>query len=331
MATVTSVITNAINQANRYSNDAASMAKSAATAGMSTSSLGEQQYLRKPDIRIENFAPDDKQGNEFRIEYANRLNLDIEKFNDQFNTLMNTYYLNTDIDGNSIKQRIDKDLAGYLEKVIQTGKMLPEDAEQQIWDRTRDRDNLELERLTDSLLQSFASRGFSMAPGALSAKIALAEIEASRKASERNREISIENYRLAIENQKFAVDKLMQLRREMERFILDYIDLYFVKIPAKNADLERTIADLNRSAWQAVAQYYQLLIQVEGFKLDVDKYNSNLKFQAQQFQVGANQADFNRRVQSAISAAQTLASVAASYAGAQNSVTSLNESTIINK
>lgn len=99
--------------------------------------------------------------------------------------------------------------------VIAGGTGLDADIEAAIWARAKAK--LEMQRRTawDNTLDQFASRGFTIPPGALAGGLANVQLESDRAHQQLNYEISIEQARLAQNNTQFTVSASTQLENTL--------------------------------------------------------------------------------------------------------------------
>jgi hypothetical protein len=106
-----------------------------------------------------------------------------------------------------------------LDTVQNGGTGLASDVEEAIWTRARARKDLEIEAAYDEAEEYFASRGFSLPPGALSGRLAAVQLETLRANQQLNYEIMIEQARLAQTNTHFAITSAIQ----QEQTIMEYV------------------------------------------------------------------------------------------------------------
>ena len=144
------------------------------------------------------------------------------------------------------------------------------------------------ERTYDEALNFWAARGFSMPPGALTARLKEALTEQTRADAELNKDIAIEQARLAKEHQQFIISSGLQ----MENQLMDYanlvagrafesakftaqiaVDIFNAKVLKYNADLEtyKTAAAVYESQVRAgLLELERYKAQLEGVRLSSD-------------------------------------------------------------
>lgn len=162
--------------------------------------------------------------------------------------------------------------------------------EQALFERTRARELTTMATEADTVLSSFAARGFPLPPG--EAAIALAEVQqrAYDKVSSTNREITLERSRLYVENRQFTLREA----RELEALLLQYHTAFMERsLNASKAVLDAAISIFNTQiarynarvqAYQTEATIYEsriraALSQVEVYRAQVQAANLALDVQ----------------------------------------------------
>ncbi len=90
------------------------------------------------------------------------------------------------------------------------GTGLGSDVEDAIWERARNRVESERERRHDETLEYFSSRGWTVPPGVLAARLKEVDTESSRQLLDINRDIAVEQARLAHEQLKAIIATVVQ-------------------------------------------------------------------------------------------------------------------------
>lgn len=147
------------------------------------------------------------------------------------------------------------------------GTGLGSDVEDALWERGRSRQAILNERVYDEANEFFASKGYTIPPGALGGRLTEALAEQTRADAQLNFEILIEQARLARAQSEYTMDAALRLEgQDKEQFnnvanrALDY---------AKAA--AQVIIDFYTAKVQAfVAKYQGIKLMVEAEKLKVD-------------------------------------------------------------
>lgn len=95
--------------------------------------------------------------------------------------------------------------------------------EAQIWQRGRDRILIDGQRAEAQAMDEFTARGFSLPPGALTAKINATRFEGMKAIGEFSRDAAIKQAEIEIENIRFAVDAAVKARMSAMAAASDYI------------------------------------------------------------------------------------------------------------
>lgn len=150
-----------------------------------------------------------------------------------------------------------------LSSILQSGGTgLGADVENALWERARDRVALLKERQYDEALNFFASRGWTIPPGALMGRLEEALTEQTRSDEQLNYEIMIEQARIAKETTQKNIDQILQFESE-------YIKL--------NSDLNNRALESAKALHQAAidtinANIARHNLRLEGFRVASDHY-----------------------------------------------------------
>lgn len=118
---------------------------------------------------------------------------------------------------------LDEALDWLENTIVNGGTGIPAEIENLIWQRHRDNIAREILQAQNSAYAEFTARGFSLPPGALSAKLENINVEGLKKSAEASRDLAIERMKIEIENVKFAVELATKTRFEALRAASDYL------------------------------------------------------------------------------------------------------------
>lgn len=316
-AIVAANLANAISQASNLTDLARNYSQSAISASRGYTTSRMPDAIPIPSITVLPFTPDEKLGTQYRLNYDANLAELKDDFKKLFDELVAEYFNGALIEASD----------SWLLDVIQNGTLgLPNAVEDAMWQRGRDRENAASAQYEDEAMTQFAARGFGMPPGALMHALAKQRTASGDKVSQFNREVAINRAEMAIKNTQFAIEKAIDLRRSMQDFILNYVRAY-MNLGDLAGNRAKTIADLDRSVWEATAQYYQSLVQVERLKVDVREFNNSMSRDMQRIDIDSFNKSLQNQTQAALEIAQTFGRMAAAYAGAQNTNASISNNT----
>lgn len=108
--------------------------------------------------------------------------------------------------------------AKILNDVQNGGTGLDVDVEEDIYDRARERQRVENERLYREMEDQFSATGFRLPSGALASRLQQAAEEISRKTDQTNREITISQAELAQNNTQFSVQQAVACEKILRDF-----------------------------------------------------------------------------------------------------------------
>ena len=147
-----------------------------------------------------------------------------------------------------------------LRQMWDGGLGLPRDVEQAIYDRMYAREDLAIGRDIDAAYTEFASRGFTMPPGMLSARIDALRADGQRNKLAASRELAIRAADVQIENLRFACQQGIAAEQLLstiyENMLRRGLDAARAEMDAQLSVLNAHVAVFNarQSAWSAQAQ-----------------------------------------------------------------------------
>jgi len=139
--------------------------------------------------------------------------------------------------------------------------------EAELYDRARDRQRDENERLYRESEDTFSATGFPLPPGALAARLAEVSAEISRKNDQMSREIMINQAELAQKNTQFMVEKGIQL----EGILRDF----FNQQSNRALDAAKSVATIGIEVFKALVTKYSAAL--ESYKAEAAVYESRIK------------------------------------------------------
>ena len=161
-----------------------------------------------------------------------------------------------------------------LSLVNEGGTGLADDVEEAIWQRAQDRQALKNEQMYDEAETFFASRGFTLPPGALSGRIAGVQKEIARADQQLNYEIMIEQARLAQTNTHFALTTAVQHEANIMGYVSGVAEraLNAAKIVQETAiaifNAEVTKCNQKLAVYQTCAAVYESRIKAASLGLE---------------------------------------------------------------
>ncbi len=208
----------------------------------------------------------------------------------------------------------------WLQNTITNGGTgIPFAIERAIWDRARGREMIEAVRMEQEAVNQFASRGFSMPPGAMAYRMMEIQQDAANKSSTLSRDIAVKNVEIEIANIKFAIEQGLQVRFGVLKALNDYLQLLLKKTET-NIDYAKAVTDVKSKLLAAASDYYRAMIAEANLEVQV----MQLRQTSGDAMVGYEVSAYTQFVKGQIGAAATIANVIASAAaGALNAVGSI--------
>jgi hypothetical protein len=320
-STVEQIIDNAQTAANTAQEKAISYADAAKTAANSALSLGSVHTPDEPNVTVLPFTPTEDLSTLFSGAVGDFDNEFETDFTNQANTFLSTWFPNF---AACLKEQVD----GWICNTIQNGGTgIPAAVENQIWERSRNKETKEATRLKSEAQEAFASRGFSLPSGVLYAQLAMIDQAASDKISTHARDVAIKQVDIEIENIRFAVDQGVRLRLGVVQALIGYLNA-FLQVPQIATDRAKTQSELKRRLWEASAAYYRALIDAARLVLDYDKLRVERDLGIQAHEVEEFIARIRSRVDAAVSAAEEMGKIAQAALSAQNTLAEISSQTI---
>lgn len=240
---------------------------------------------------------------------------------DSFAAFMSQYYPNHGVDDEYLRTKL-------IEIIEGGGTILPPAIEDAVYNRARGRNDMDALAAEQAAYADFASRGFSMPPGAV-----LALADAARRIShEKNAgvssDIAVKQAELLASNVRFALEELNKMRRDAIGDAVKYIGVLIDAIKTRNTDVGAIVQA--RSVFiDSYYKYYSLLNDKAKLELDAENYDASYESRAADTNVSAFTARVEAQVRAAVAGADSAGRIAAAAIGAQNTMTSIGASTIV--
>jgi len=305
----------ALDEAIGFANDAQTAASTVIT------SLPNVPSPTHPNVEIPPFNPDTDLSGEFTRAFDDAVAAFGPDLQAEMTSFLDTYFpkfdecLTTSVDG------------WICDTITNGGTGLNADVENAIWERSRERELLEAQRQKDTVVRTFASRGFDLPAETLSAQLAMVDQDAANKASTHSRDVAIKQAEIEIENVRLAVQVGVQLRLGIVNALVAYLNVFMRpwELAIRKA---AALVDAKARLWQTSATYYSALIAAEQLQLQYDELR---------IRTGLHQGDqyvkqitelVNARVNAAIASAEAMGQMAAAAMGAQASLGNVAHQTV---
>lgn len=201
--------------------------------------------------------------------------------------------------------------------------------EQAIWDRGRAREVVTSNRKAREAIRSFAMRGFSKPPGALSLEVQDAIQEAQNNTVALSRDVMIKQADLEQTNRRFS----MELAEKMEEAMIAYTNQQMQRALEKAKLLQQFIIDIYQqevAAYGVIIQAYGARVGAETAafkaKTDMQVAEANIRLESAKTQLQALIQGVTLRVEVAKAGAQIAAQLAAAALSATSMSGSLQSS-----
>ncbi len=282
-ATVNSIIEKVRNDSDTLISDARSYADSAVNAA--STSLGFYGYPtinpKIVDYDPSQFTPIQDLRVDFNNKYEEIFNKLTPLAKKEFNEIMAKLFPSDEV---------WNELGNYLNDSIKNGDIgLPEHIENQIWQRLRDRENIQLKTALDTAYNDASSRGFSIPPGFIAGASVSLQNNVNKNLSAQNRDIAIRIAELKIEWAKFAIQNIIDMKKVALQNALEFMNNIY-----KSVQSAQGVASGNVSSYQsfynsmsayvaAISNINELNLRIDTVKADsfakMASINSNLSIE----------------------------------------------------
>lgn len=300
---------NKANLADAYTGQAIQLATGSTVIVAPVISAGE---VDEPDVAIPRLA-NGLDTAVFDSMYAKIINDLADKFYDFF-----VEYL-------SFRPTLMPAVEAWLEStIVNGGSGINTAVERQIWQRHRDRINVEASTASEEVM-TLAARGFPLPTGAMNAALVAIQRKRSAEVAAVSRDAAIQAFEAEKEMVKFAISQAIDYRTKAIAAAVDYIRALAVA-PNIASSLSTQSADAQARLISAVASYYNARINSAELEVKVASINADNNLKAITTQAGLN-ADYSKqRVGAAVAAAESLGQQAAASLNGLNATASLQES-----
>jgi hypothetical protein len=215
----------------------------------------------------------------------------------------------------------------WLLNTIQNGGSgLPVAIEEAIWARTRDRAVREGQRQKAEAVAEFASRGFSLPPGALLSRTDSIDQDTQNKVAEAARDIAIDQAKQEIENIRFAISTAAGYRQNAIQSALTYLREW-MQIPETAAKRAAMLAELRMKLWETTAMYYRAVNEAHEIGFKYDSANQISQLRQFEFVKDFSVQGYEAKVRGAAAAADAIAKVAQAAISSQTAIAHLADTT----
>jgi len=193
-----------------------------------------------------------------------------------------------DVDFNYDETGYSSDLNTALIAVVKDflaegGTGLGAETESALWERARNRTELENERLYAETENYFAARGYEIPPGMLSGRLLEITKEINRNNQQLNYEITIEQARLAKEHSQFIISSSIQLEGQEKEL--------FNSSANRLLDAAKAAAEVILRVYTTKVEAYVNRIKGSSLEVETEKLKADIVTQSNQNLVSVYQSD----------------------------------------
>lgn len=218
---------------------------------------------------------------------------------------------------------INPDLMPSVEAWLETaitdgGTGINANVERQIWQRDRDRLSMEAATAADQAVNSWASRGYPMPPGAAMATLTAITQKRMEQVAAVSRDAAIKSFETEVENIRFAIGQAIDYRTKAISAAGDYIRALAVA-PDIASKMSTQSADAQARLISAVAGYFNARTSAAELSTKVDMYNADAQVKAALANQETDAKYTGYRVDAAMASANSIGQQAAAALNGLNS------------
>ena len=318
------IIAEIIDNARTLGNDAADaatgFAADAQTAAQSVINLGAVPFAAQPSVTIPPFTPNSDSTGDLRGGFDEMFGQLYPDFDSRFDAFIARFFP-------KVEECLVTSIGTWICNTINNGGTgIPAIIEDQIWERSRAREQQDMDRQKDETVYAFSERGFTLPQGALFAALQDIEFQHSQKVSTHSRDVAIKQAEIEIENIRFAIQQGINLRQIGLNAVNDYLRAWLDT--AKTAvDYANALVSAKLKLYDSTSAYYNALIAAASLEYEWGRDKANQTLTQQGLIVSASNENTRGRVNAAISAAQVMGQLAAAVSAAQNTLAHIGNQT----
>jgi hypothetical protein len=218
----------------------------------------------------------------------------------------------------------------WLNSAITNGETgLIRTVEDQIWQRQRDRITKDSARAESEIIDSWASRGFAMPPGAAIHAVGLAKQQSRDLIAEAASKVAIAQAELEQKNMQFAVENSIKLWTGAMGAAGEYIKAIATG-PQAAGQIIPSITDSQAKLISAASSYYNARISVQELALKASLPSSQWAHESAIKDADIRMQFIAEKVKAAIGAAQIAGTIASSALNALHASASASDSSSLN-
>lgn len=317
---IADIISNARTLGNDAADAATGFASDAQTAAASALTLGAIPFASQPSVTIPPFTPNTDSSGELRGGFDEMFGQLYPDFDSRFDAFIARFFP-------KVEECLVTSIGTWICNTITNGGTgIPAAVEDQIWERSRAREQLDKDRQADEVVHLFAERGFSLPQGALFGALQDIDFQHSMKVSTHSRDVAIKQAEIEIENIRFAIQQGINLRQVGLNAAVDYLRAWLDT--AKTAvDYANALVSAKMRLYDSTSAYYNALIAAARLEYEWGRDKALQTLTQQSYIVSAFNENTRGRVNAAISAAQVMGQLAAAVSAAQNTLAHIGNQT----
>ena len=196
---------------------------------------------------------------------------------------------------------------------------IPSNVEAQIWNRGRDRVNIDNQRALNDTTAEFAARGMPLPPGALVAQLQALRLDGLQKNADVSRDTAIKAVDVQIEFIKLAVQEAMKMRYQAMQAATDYIRA-LVSISGTALQSSHSMANIQADLINASANFFNARTRVAELQVNAAQATSGFRLKQEELLIEQLKAQIAGTVSGAVGGASAMADAVSAALSAMNAI-----------
>lgn len=210
----------------------------------------------------------------------------------------------------------------FLCNQLQNPTGLSDETKKQMWDKSRENEDLKIKALKEEVYAGMAEDGFSVPQIVVTDRIYQADLQGSKNISGFNRDITIKDEEVRIDFLKFAITSLIDMRKEAMDSALNYVQA-LMRNP--DAALQFATGNVNayREFYNSINTYQTAVARANDLSYNIAKTSTEFQFRNVEIKINQLLEWDRQEVQALVALAGSIGQQASSALNGVNGLVSL--------
>lgn len=217
------------------------------------------------------------------------------------------------------------ELGNYLNDSIKNGNIgIPEHIENQIWQRLRDRENIQYKTALNTAHNDISSRGFSIPPGFIEGASVSLLNNVNKNLSSQNRDVAIRIAELKIEWAKFAIQNIIDMRKVALQNALEFMNNIYKSASTAQAKASGYVSSY-QSFYSSINAYVNAISSINELRVRMDATNKDYNINRAKVQADVEVGISKIKAENIVEVVKSMGVLAASASSGVNALGSVTD------